>query len=221
MSQRVTRSAAAAGGKKPTLELPMEAKKVSKPKKTPTAKATKKAEETQKTAAIPENGDKAADDSIYAFTANDIKGTPVSLDKYKGHVSIIVNVASRCGHTKINYQQLVDLYEKYAGDKGLKILAFPCNQFGAQEPGTPEAICKFVEKYNVKFDMFEKINVNGPNAHPLYKFLSSKLPDPKGKGDKIKWNFTKFIIDADGKPVERFTPATKPITLVETLNKYW
>lgn len=158
--------------------------------------------------------------SIYDFTANNIKGEPISLEKYKGHVCIIVNVASRCGHTKSNYEQFVKLYEEYSESKALRILAFPCNQFGGQEPGDSEKICKFAENKNVKFDMFEKINVNGPKAHPLWIYLKEKIPADKG-GKTIKWNFTKFIIDDEGQPVARFPSATKPITLVTTLEKYW
>lgn len=158
--------------------------------------------------------------SIYDFTATDIKGNEISLEKYKGHVCIIVNVASRCGHTKSNYEQFVKIYNEYSESKGLRILAFPCNQFGGQEPGDSEKICKFAENKNVTFDMFEKINVNGPKAHPLWNYLKDKLPAEKG-GKTIKWNFTKFIIDQDGQPVERFPSATKPLTLVDTLKKYW
>lgn len=158
-------------------------------------------------------------DSIYEFSAKNLQGETVTFDKYRGHVCIIVNVASRCGHTKSNYEQFVELYDKYADSKGLRILAFPCNQFGGQEPGDSEKICKFIETRNVKFDVFEKINVNGPKAHPLWDYLKSKLQGPNGKA--IKWNFTKFIIDQDGQPVDRFTPATKPITLIKILEKYW
>lgn len=157
--------------------------------------------------------------SIYEFSAKDINGEDLSLEKYKGHVCIIVNVASRCGHTKSNYEQFVELYEKYADSKGLRILAFPCNQFGGQEPGDSEKICSFVKAKGVKFDMFEKINVNGPKAHPLWNYLKEKIPGPHGK--PIKWNFTKFIIDEDGQPVERFASSKKPLALVETLEKYW
>lgn len=157
--------------------------------------------------------------SIYEFTANDINGEPVSLEKYKGHVCIIVNVASRCGYTKNNYEQLVELYEKYADSKGLRILAFPCNQFGGQEPGDSEKIKEFVEKKGVKFDMFEKVKVNGPNAHPLWMYLKEKLPGDKGKA--IKWNFTKFIINEEGEPVKRFASSTAPSKLVDSLAKYW
>lgn len=165
----------------------------------------------------PENWKDAT--SIYEFSAKSIDGEVVSLNKYKGHVCVIVNVASRCGHTKSNYEQFVELHDKYAEEKGLRILAFPCNQFGKQEPGDSAAICKFAEKRNVKFDVFEKINVNGPTAHPLWNYLKEKIAGPKGKA--IKWNFTKFIINQDGEPVERFTPATKPLTLVKTLEKYF
>lgn len=157
--------------------------------------------------------------SIYEFTANDIKGEPVNLDKYKGHVCIIVNVASKCGHTKSNYEQLVKLDEDLKESKGLRILAFPCNQFGSQEPGDSEKICKFVEGKNVKFDVFEKINVNGPEAHPLWKYLKGKIAGKEGHN--IKWNFTKFIVNKEGEVVERFASAIKPNTLVPTLEKYF
>lgn len=157
--------------------------------------------------------------SIYEFSATDINGETVSLEKYRGHVCIMVNVASRCGHTKSNYEQFVELHNKYADSKGLRILAFPCNQFGAQEPGDCEKIREFAEKKGVKFDMFEKINVNGPKAHPLWNYLKEKIPGPKGKA--IKWNFTKFIINDQGEPVERFASSTKPLKLIETLEKYW
>lgn len=157
--------------------------------------------------------------SIYEFTANDIKGEPVSLEKYKDHVCIIVNVASQCGYTKSNYEELVKLYDDYSESKGLRILAFPCNQFGGQEPGDATEICNFVAKKNVKFDMFEKIDVNGSKAHPLWNYLKHKQ-----RGtliDAIKWNFTKFIIDKNGEPVERHGPNTNPKDLVKSLEKYW
>ncbi|XP_072399704.1 uncharacterized protein [Diabrotica undecimpunctata] len=157
--------------------------------------------------------------TIYQFKANDIKGKEVSLDKYKGHVCIIVNVASRCGHTKSNYEQFVEIFDKHSEDKGLRILAFPCNQFGKQEPGNNDKICEFAEKKNVKFDLFEKIDVNGKNAHPLWKFLTNKISGPKGSS--IAWNFTKFIIDQNGNVVERHASAVKPLTLVENLKKFW
>ncbi|XP_066254531.1 uncharacterized protein [Euwallacea similis] len=157
--------------------------------------------------------------AIYEFTVKDIKGEEVSLEKYKGHVCIIVNVASRCGYTKSNYAELVEIYDQYHETKGLCILAFPCNQFGDQESGTNEEICEFVAKKNVKFDMFGKINVNGNDAHPLFKYLKHKQGGTLGSF--IKWNFTKFIIDKNGQPVERHGPSTNPKDLVKSLEKYW
>ncbi|XP_018566913.1 probable phospholipid hydroperoxide glutathione peroxidase [Anoplophora glabripennis] len=157
--------------------------------------------------------------SIYEFTAKDINGEEVSLEKYKGHVCIIVNVASRCGHTASNYEQFNKLHTLYADEKGLRILAFPCNQFASQEPGDNKKICEFKKKKNVEFDVFEKIDVNGKKAHPLWKFLKDKIDGPKGPN--INWNFTKFIIDKEGKVVERFKPTVKPLQLVEHLEKYW
>lgn len=157
--------------------------------------------------------------TIYEFTAKTLNGDEVSLDKFKGHICVIVNVASRCGHTKSNYEQFVELYDKYSESKGLRILAFPCNQFGSQEPGDSEKIREFVEKRNVKFDMFEKVFVNGKNAHPLWKYLQEKIAGPKGK--PIKWNFTKFIIDENGNVVERHESSVKPLKLIESFEKLW
>lgn len=156
--------------------------------------------------------------SIYDFTAVDIDGNQVSLDKYKGHVCIIVNVASKWGKTHVNYTQLVDLHEKYGASKGLKILGFPCNQFGSQEPGTEAEIKKFADGYNVKFDMFSKIDVNGDDAHPLWKYL--KKQQGGFMGDFIKWNFTKFIVDKNGIPVARHATTTDPIDMEKDLLKY-
>ncbi|CAH1970315.1 unnamed protein product [Acanthoscelides obtectus] len=165
----------------------------------------------------PENYKNAK--SIYEFTCRDIKGNEVSLEKYRGHVCIIVNVASQCGYTKNHYAELGELYDQYAESKGLRILAFPCNQFANEEPGTSEEICQFVSSKNVKFDMFEKVNVNGSDAHPLWKYLKHKQGGTLG--DFIKWNFTKFIVDKDGQPVERHGPSTSPKDLVKNLEKYW
>jgi len=151
--------------------------------------------------------------TIYDFSAKDIDGNEVSLEKYRGHVCVIVNVASKWGLTDVNYKQLVELYEKYSEANGLRILAFPCNQFGGQEPGTEEQIKEFAAKYNVTFDMFSKIDVNFSSAHPLWVFLKSK------QGgfmlDAIKWNFTKFIVDKEGNPVARLGPKDSPIPNVE------
>ncbi|XP_034942093.1 phospholipid hydroperoxide glutathione peroxidase-like [Chelonus insularis] len=158
-------------------------------------------------------------DSIYQFHAKNIIGEDISLDKYRGHVMIIVNVASECGLTDTNYKQLVDLHRKYGKSKGLKILAFPSNEFGGQEPKSNEEIFKFSKGYNVEFDMYSKIKVNGEDAHPLWKWLKSKK-----SGliiDAIKWNFTKFIIDKNGQVVERFSPTTEPVAMENDLKKYF
>lgn len=138
-----------------------------------------------------------------------IKGEEVDLaKKYQGKVLLVVNVASRCGATP-QYTQLEELNAKYK-DKGLAVLGFPCNQFGAQEPGTEDDIVKFCQsKYNVSFDMFAKIDVNGAEASPVYKALTSKETDPKFAGD-IKWNFEKFLIGRNGEIVARFPTGTKP-----------
>ncbi|XP_075236893.1 glutathione peroxidase homolog with thioredoxin peroxidase activity isoform X2 [Lycorma delicatula] len=157
--------------------------------------------------------------SVYDFTVNDINGEPISLEKYKGHVLLIVNVASKCGLTATNYKELVELDEKYRDAKGLRILAFPCNQFSNQEPGSSEDIVCFAKKKNATFDMFEKIEVNGKNAHPLWKYLKHKQGGTFG--DNIKWNFSKFIVDKTGQPVERFAPTTSPSKLTENLEKYF
>jgi glutathione peroxidase len=137
-----------------------------------------------------------------------IKGEEVDLTKYQGKVLLVVNVASKCGATP-QYEQLESLSDKYK-DKGLAVLGFPCNQFGGQEPGTEEDIVKFCKaKYDVSFDMFAKIDVNGPEASPVYKTLTSKETDPKFAGD-IKWNFEKFLIGRNGEIVARFPTGTKP-----------
>lgn len=152
--------------------------------------------------------------SIYEFKAKTIDGEEVSLDKYKGRACIIVNVASKWGKTKVNYTQLVEMYEKYASeDGGLAILGFPCNQFGGQEPGTNDEIKAFADGYGVKFDMFEKIDVNGSDAHPLFKYLKAKQGGMLI--DAIKWNFTKFVVNKEGIPVARFGPTDDPIPKVE------
>ncbi|KAL1505600.1 hypothetical protein ABEB36_005128 [Hypothenemus hampei] len=165
----------------------------------------------------PEDYTKA--NSIYEFTAKDIQGNDVSLEKYKGHPLIIVNVASNCGLTEKNYQQLNEIYDKYE-NKGLRILAFPCNQFLQQEPGTNEEIADFAKKHNVKFDMFAKIDVNGDNADPLYKYLKLKQPGTNPNDTSIEWNFAKFIIDKNGQVVERHVPKKDPVDLIPSLEKY-
>nr|AIL94180.1 glutathione peroxidase [Brachionus koreanus] len=148
--------------------------------------------------------------SIYEFSAKDIDGNLVELSKYKGRVVLIVNVACNCGFTGSNYPQLSELYKKHEKD-GLSVLAFPCNQFGGQEPKPEAEIKEFIKQFDVKFDMFSKINVNGDNAHPLYKFLKSKVDGTFG--NFIKWNFSKFLINKEGIPVKRYSPTTKPLEI--------
>jgi len=144
--------------------------------------------------------------SIYDISLKDIDGKSTSLKAYKGKVLLIVNVASQCGYTP-QYAGLESLYEKYKA-KGFSVLGFPCNQFGAQEPGTNEAIKQFCSsKYQVTFPLFDKIEVNGPNRHALYLALAGK--DSAFPGD-IKWNFGKFLIGRDGKLLKRFDSGTKP-----------
>lgn len=157
--------------------------------------------------------------SVYDFTVKDITGNDVSLEKYKGHVLLIVNIASLCGLTATNYKELVELDEKYRESHGLRILAFPCNQFNGQEPGTSDDIVCFAKKQNAHFDLFEKVNVNGDDASPLWKYLKHKQGGTFG--DFIKWNFTKFVVDKDGQPVERHSPTTEPHKLIANLEKYF
>jgi glutathione peroxidase len=147
-------------------------------------------------------------DTVYGFKMKDIDGNTVPLSKYKGKVLLIVNVASKCGFTP-QYTGLEKLYEKYKG-KGFVILGFPCNQFHSQEPGTDADIKTFCStKYDVKFPLFDKIEVNGDNTNPLYQFLKKAEPDPDGKLD-IGWNFNKFLIDRSGHPLARFVSKQTP-----------
>nr|UYG55620.1 peroxidase 2 [Geocoris pallidipennis] len=155
--------------------------------------------------------------SVYDFTVKDIKGDDVSLRDYAGQLLLIVNVASMCGLTSSNYKELTALDEKYR-EKGLRILAFPCNQFGGQEPGSPEEICSFRDKKKAEFTFFEKTEVNGDGASPLWKYLKSKQGGLLGSG--IKWNFTKFLIDRNGQPVERFGPMDSFSKIEEKINKF-
>lgn len=170
-------------------------------------------------ATAPGNADWKSAKSIYDFSAIDIDGNEVSMEKYKGHVALIVNVASKWGLTSQNYQQLEALHEKFAESQGLRILGFPCNQFGNQEPGTEAEIKEFVKKYNVQFDMFSKINVNGNGAHPLWKYLKHKQGGTLV--DMIKWNFTKFLVDKNGQPVNRYAPNVEPNAIEPDLLKYF
>ncbi|KMZ75264.1 Glutathione peroxidase [Zostera marina] len=155
--------------------------------------------------------------SVHDFTVKDNKGNNVDLSFYKGKVLLIVNVASKCGLTNSNYTELSQLYERYK-DKDFEILAFPCNQFGAEEPGTNEEILEFAcTRFKAEYPIFDKIEVNGENACSLYKFLKSS----KGGilGDGIKWNFSKFLVDKEGRVVDRFAPTTSPFSFEKDIKK--
>lgn len=155
--------------------------------------------------------------NVYDFHAKSLEGKDISLDQYKGDVLLIVNTASQCGFTP-QYAGLEELNKKYA-DRGLKILGFPCNQFGGQEPGDSTQIAHFCQKnYGVDFQMFEKIDVNGGNAHPLYKYLTSSAPGVLGS-EAIKWNFTKFLIDRKGNVLKRYAPNVPPADLTADIEK--
>jgi len=145
---------------------------------------------------------------VHEFTLNSIDGRPAPLSAYQGKVVLIVNVASRCGFTP-QYAGLEALYEKYK-DRGFVILGFPANNFGGQEPGTNEEIKTFCStKYNVTFPMYSKISVKGDDQAPLYRFLTDKQANP-ATGGEIQWNFTKFLVDKNGKVVARFEPKVTP-----------
>ncbi|KAJ6703598.1 GLUTATHIONE PEROXIDASE [Salix viminalis] len=154
---------------------------------------------------------------VHDFTVKDARGNDVDLSIYKGKVLLIVNVASQCGLTDSNYTELTQLYEKYK-NQGFEILAFPCNQFGSQEPGNSEEIVEFAcTRFKAEYPIFDKVEVNGNNAAPIYKFLKSS----KGGlfGDNIKWNFSKFLVDKDGKVVERHAPTTSPLNIEKDVKK--
>lgn len=155
--------------------------------------------------------------SVYPFKAKTIDGKEISLQDYQGKALLIVNVASKCGYTP-QYEGLEKLYKKYK-DQGFEILGFPCNQFGAQEPGSEADIQSFCSlTYGVDFPMFSKVDVNGANAHPLYKYLTTEKPGILGT-EAIKWNFTKFLIDKNGEPVKRYASADKPESLEADVEK--
>jgi glutathione peroxidase len=165
-----------------------------------------------KTATINVQVKKETDNmTIYDFKVETIKGEETTLKAYKGDVLLIVNTASKCGFTP-QYQGLQSLYETYK-EKGFNILGFPCNQFGAQEPGTNEEILDFCElNFGVNFPMFEKVDVKGDDAHPLFIYLSTEAPGLLGS-KSIKWNFTKFLVDRKGHVIKRFAPTDKPETI--------
>jgi glutathione peroxidase len=145
---------------------------------------------------------------IYDQEARTIDGRTVKLSDWKGKVLLIVNTASKCGFTP-QYEGLEALHERY-GPKGFAVLGFPCNQFGAQEPGDEAEIASFCKlSYDVEFPMFAKVDVNGDAAHPLWQALKKSAPGLLGS-EAIKWNFTKFLVDRSGKVVDRFAPTTKP-----------
>lgn len=149
--------------------------------------------------------------TAYDFSARDLSGREVSLAEYRGKVLLIVNTASKCGFTP-QYEGLEKLHEELSG-RGLAVLGFPCNQFGAQEPGSEAEIGEFCRlTYGVKFPVFAKIEVNGPGAHPLYRWLKSQAKGFLGTS-AIKWNFTKFLVDREGRVVRRYGSSAKPAAI--------
>jgi glutathione peroxidase len=151
--------------------------------------------------------------TFYQFRAKTLQGKEISMDEYKNKLILVVNTASKCGLTP-QYKGLEKLYKQYE-NKGLVILGFPCNQFANQEPGDEKSISEnCLINYGVTFPMFSKVDVNGDTAHPIFKYLKKELGSMFGS--KIKWNFTKFLIDTNGKPIKRFSPVTKP----EKIEKY-
>lgn len=153
---------------------------------------------------------------FYQFSAQTLQGKEVQLDAFEGKTVLVVNTASKCGLT-YQFEGLENLYRKYQ-DKGLVILGFPCNQFRNQEPGDEKSIAEgCVINYGVTFPMFAKVDVNGDNAHPVFKYLKQELSG--FLGSRIKWNFTKFLVDKNGNPVKRFSPTTKPEKIEKHLKK--
>ncbi|WPP40366.1 glutathione peroxidase [Paenibacillus hunanensis] len=155
--------------------------------------------------------------NVYDFKATNMRGEEVSLDQYEGKTLLIVNTASKCGLTP-QFSGLQELYDKFK-DQNFEILGFPSNQFANQDPGSNEEISEFCQlNYGVSFPMFEKINVNGADAHPLFKYLSEQAPGILGS-KAIKWNFTKFLISPDGTPVKRYSPQTTPDKIEDDIRK--
>ncbi len=157
------------------------------------------------------------DMNAFDFSANSLDGQQVNLERFRGQVLLVVNTASACGFTP-QYKGLEELHRQY-GARGLAVLGFPCNQFGKQEPGTEEEIGAFCEKnYGVTFPMFAKVDVNGDEAHPLFKFLKEEKPGVLGT-EAIKWNFTKFLVGRDGEVVKRYAPQTAPADIADDIEK--
>jgi glutathione peroxidase len=150
---------------------------------------------------------------VYSYSAKALDGSEIKFDKYKGDVLLVVNTASKCGFTP-QFEGLQKLHQDYAS-RGLKVLGFPCNQFGNQEPGDSTEIGSFCQRnYGVDFQMFEKVDVNGSHSHPLYRYLTEKAPGLLGIRE-IKWNFTKFLIDKKGNVVKRYAPTVAPADIEE------
>jgi len=159
--------------------------------------------------------------SFYSIADKLIDGkTDVNMSQYKGNVVVVTNVASQWGLTKKSYTQFNQLADDY-GEKGLKILAFPCNQFGGQEPGSAKEILDFVEKFEVqdKLTFFKKGDVNGEKTREVFSFLKRELPDEEDGASDIRWNFTKFLLDREGKPVKRYGPTTPPFDMKEDIEE--
>jgi glutathione peroxidase len=155
--------------------------------------------------------------NVYEFTADSLTGAPVDLKSYQGKVLLIVNTASNCGFTP-QYKGLEAVYQQFK-DKGALVLGFPCNQFGAQEPGSADEIGAFCEKnYGVNFPLFAKIDVNGEQAHPLFKYLKNAATGVLGS-EAIKWNFTKFLVKKDGTVYKRYASLTKPEDITGDIEK--
>ena len=155
--------------------------------------------------------------SVHDFTVDDIHGKPVPLDRYKGEVLLIVNVASQCGFTP-QYKGLEALQKRFH-DRGFDVLGFPCNQFGGQEPGTESEIATFCEtSFGVTFPLFRKVDVNGDTAAPLYRHLKSARPGLLGT-EAIKWNFTKFLVGRDGQVLARYAPNDTPESIAADVEK--
>ncbi|XP_047025554.1 phospholipid hydroperoxide glutathione peroxidase-like [Helicoverpa zea] len=170
---------------------------------------------------IVNNPDHTKAKTIYEFMALDINGEIVRFNKYEGKVCIICNVATKSPFTAQHYKQFNELIDQFGESKGLQILAFPCNQFGKEEPGTSEEIAEHAKRNNVKFDLFAKVDVNGDGACMIWKFLKRCVPGNAKAGDMVKWNYTKFIVNKAGIPVERHGPEVEPYKFADLLNPYW